>query len=171
MVHTALHSRVLMMAAAIALSGGCANYGGGLVPGVARYDDVIMAMGRPALEWRDADGAMQMAYPRGPQGYATYMVFLAPDGTLRRIENVLDERHFAAVVPGQSDRAATLRLFGPPRKKLEYDRRNEEAWEWRFEDTWREPTQFVVAFDRSTGLVTGTQQVREFTSGRMQHMR
>ncbi len=159
------HGRVLMMATAIALSGGCANYGGGLVPGVAHYDDVIVAMGRPALQWRDADGAMQLAYPRGPQGYATYMVFLAPDGTLRRIENVLDEKHFAAVVPGRMDREAVLRLFGPPREKVGFDWRNEESWEWHFQDDWLEPSRFVVAFDRNTWTVTGTQQVREFTSG------
>ena len=52
----------------------CASYNGrGLLAGVATVRDVMAVMGEPALRWQDADGSQQLAYPRGPAGYHTYM--------------------------------------------------------------------------------------------------
>src|SRR3989304_5872320 len=76
----------------------CASYSGpGLAPGEARLDEVQALMGQPALRWQDADGSVQLAYPRGPAGLDTYMVRLAPDGRLQNIANVLDEQTFACL--------------------------------------------------------------------------
>jgi hypothetical protein len=61
--------------------------------------------GQPALSWQDPDGSEQLAYPRGPAGSQTFMVFIAPDGRLQRIERVLDMEHFARIEPGKSDRS------------------------------------------------------------------
>lgn len=93
----------------------CASYNGrGLLPGVASVSDVLAVMGEPALRWQDADGSLQLAYPRGPMGYHTYMVLFGPDGRLQRIENRLAPKFFNRLEPGKSDREAVLRLFGPP---------------------------------------------------------
>lgn len=47
----------------------CASYSGrGLVVSDSSYDEVIRAMGRLALEWTDAAGSRQLAYPRGSMG-------------------------------------------------------------------------------------------------------
>src|SRR5690242_9432179 len=124
-IHRCFAGAALFSALALA---GCASYNGaGLGPGPGRLDEVIRTMGEPAMRWSEPDGSQQLAYPRGPQGYSTFMVFVAPDGSVRRIENVLDERHFAAVKPDTTDRDAILRMFGPPREKLGFDRRNEET--------------------------------------------
>ena len=158
----------LMSAAAL---GACAGYGGGnLVPGSARLDDVTRSMGTPAAQWREADGSLRLAYPHGPQGTTTFMVTLGPDGTLRRIENVLDERHFAAVVPGKSDRDAIARMFGPPREKIDFDRSNEETWEYRFRDVYTYPARFIVVFDRASGLVKTSMQFSDTIGGGRQRM-
>lgn len=53
----------------------CASYSGrDLVVGDSGYDDVISVMGPPALEWTDAAGSRQLAYPRGPMGVHTYRI-------------------------------------------------------------------------------------------------
>lgn len=77
---------------------GCAAYtGSGLRPGEAQLNDVLGVMGQPAMHWREADGSVQLSFPRGPMGVHSYMVYLGPDGRLQRIENVLDPKGFARV--------------------------------------------------------------------------
>lgn len=145
----------------LALLGACASYGGGgLRAGVATQDDVIAAMGSPALSWDGADGSRQLAYPRGPMGYHTFMVFLGPDGRLQRIENVLDSVHFARLEPGRSDQAAVLRLLGPPAPEWTayFKARDELVWEWRFCDDWGESARFDVLFDATTGIMRSAYQ-------------
>lgn len=131
---------------------GCVS-SGALRPGVATLDEVRARLGTPAMEWRDRDGSLQLAYPQGPLGYQTLMVFIGPDGRLRSLENVLDAAHLARIQPGVSDRIFVTRLLGPPRQVTNFDRRNEEAWEWRFKDVWLAPSRLIVTFDRATGLV------------------
>jgi hypothetical protein len=104
----------LAILAGAALLSGCASYDGrGLQPGVSSADDVVALMGTPAMQWQDADGRRQLAYPRGPEGLQTYMAFIDTQGRLERIEGVLDTKHFARIEPGKSDQAAILRLLGP----------------------------------------------------------
>jgi len=92
----------------------CASYSGsGLKPGEARLDEVQALMGSPAMRWQDADGSIQLAYPRGPAGFETFMVKLGPNGRLQSIANVLNERTFAGIRAGMT-KDEVLRLIGPP---------------------------------------------------------
>lgn len=139
----------------------CAAYDGrGLQPGVADSSQIAAALGEPAMVWRDADGSEQRAYPRGPEGAHTFMVFLSQDGRLQRIENVLDMKHFARIEPGKSNRAEVLRLLGPPTPEWTayFKARDELVWEWRFCDTWNQLARFDVLFDAGTGIVRTTYQ-------------
>lgn len=134
----------------------CAGYSGyGLKPGVATGSDVIATMGVPAMRWLDADGSEQLAFPRGPSGPQTFMAFIAPDGRLQRIEQVLDMEHFARIEPGKSDRESVLRLLGPPVPQWTayFKARNELVWEWQFCDSWNQFARFDVLFDASSGIV------------------
>lgn len=145
---------------------GCASYAGsGLAPGVDGRERVLAVMGQPALSWRESGGGERLAYPRGPAGYHTFMVTMGADGRLVRIENVLDEAHFAALAPGQSDRAAVLRLFGPPLQVGTFPARNEEVWEYRYCDQWNYPARFAVLIDAASGVARGALGWRE-DSGR-----
>lgn len=140
---------------------GCAGYAGSrLQPGVSSRGEVVAAMGEPAMRWRDADGREQLAYPRGPSGAHTYMAYIAPDGRLQKIENVLTMKHFARIAAGNSDQAAVLRILGPsvPQWSAYYQARDELVWEWLFCDDYGYLARFDVLFDASSGLVRSTMQ-------------
>lgn len=160
-------SRVAALAVTVLVSA-CASYSGSdLEPGVATLPEVIASMGEPAMFWNDPDGRQQLAYPRGPAGTQTYMVFIGADGRLEQIKGVLDMEHFARIEPGKSDQASVLRLLGPsaPLRTQYYRLSNELAWEWRFCDGGSLLAFFDVMFDASTGLVRTTYQ-RPDDSGR-----
>ena len=146
--------------AIVMLVSACAGYSGSnLKPGVSLLPEVIASMGEPAMRWNDPDGRVQLAYPRGPAGTQTFMVFMGADGGLERIEGVLDEKHFAQIEIGKSDQATVLRLLGPLTLMPTYFKaRDELVWEWRFCDSWNQAAFFDVLFDGTTGIVRTTLQ-------------
>jgi hypothetical protein len=142
----------------------CASYSGsGLKPGVANLEQVQSLMGQPAMRWQDADGSVQLAYPRGPYGFHTYMVKLGPDGRLQSIENVLDEKSFGRIRAGLS-KDEVLRLIGPPdeSRSVYYKARDELAWDWRFREIYGDPARFIVLFDATAGTVRSSMILREY---------
>ena len=153
-------SRSLVMVAVVLLVA-CAGYSGSnLKPGLSTLPEVMASMGEPALRWQDSDGSEQLAYPRGPAGTQTFMVFMGADGRLDRIDGVLDMAHFARIESGKSDKAAVLRLLGPsqPQWTEYFKARDELVWEWRFCDSWNRVARFDVLFDATTGIVRTTYQ-------------
>ncbi|MBE0612286.1 MAG: hypothetical protein IH604_01335 [Burkholderiales bacterium] len=149
---------------AIILLGGCASYSGSaLKPGESRLEQVELLMGQPAQRWQDADGSMQLAYPRGPMGFHTFMARIAPDGRLQSIANVLDEENFKHIRAGMS-RDEVLRRIGPPdeSRSAYFKARDELAWEWRFREVYGNPAHFVVLFDASKGSVRSTMILPEY---------
>ena len=154
----------LNILAAIVLLGACASYSGSaLKPGESRLAEVLALMGEPALRWQDADGSIQLAYPRGPTGFHTFMARLAPDGRLQSMENVLDEEHFKRIRAGMS-RDEVLRRIGPPdaSRSAYFKARDELAWEWRFREVYGNPAHFIVLFDASKGSVRSTMILPEY---------
>ncbi len=148
--------RLLLAILPVSLISSCASYSGyGLKPGVASVDDVVRVMGQPAMRWQNPDNSSQLAYPRAPAGLHTYMVFIARDGKLQRIENVLDTRVLAQVRPGMT-KEEVLRTLGPPGWTADYPRRGELEWEWRFCNDWNEAARFDVLFDNTKGTVRST---------------
>lgn len=151
--------RALLLSLSLLLAG-CAGYGGAdLVAGVAREADVRQAMGVPAMQWTLPGGGRQLAYPRGPAGYETFMVHLDAAGRLERIENVLDMTHFARIQPDMTQEEV-LQLLGPsqPQWTAYFKARDELVWEWRYCDSWREAARFDVLFDATTGIVRTSYQ-------------
>ena len=149
--------RALLLSVSLLLAG-CAGYGGAdLVAGVAREADVRQAMGVPAMPWTFPGGGRQLAYPRGPAGYETFMVHLDAAGRLERIENVLDMTHFARIQPDMTQ-AEVLQLLGPsqPQWTAYFKARDELVWEWRYCDSWREAARFDVLFDATKKTVRST---------------
>lgn len=160
-MHKFFVSSSSVFAIAAVLLSGCASYDGrGLQPGVSSLDDVLATMGKPAMQWNDPDGRIQLAYPRGPAGTQTFMAFIDAQGRLERIEGVLDTKHFARILPGQSDQASILRLLGPsqPQWTMYFERRDELVWEWRICDDWSQVARFNVLFDGMSGIVRSTYQ-------------
>lgn len=150
------------LAALLAVAaGGCTNMGG-LTPGQSTRADVERTLGVPALSWRDAEGRNHLAYPRGPMGYHTWMVTLDAAGKVERIENALDEDHFAAIKPGMTQEEVAYAL-GPPYMPwtIYFAARDELAWEWRYCDIWHAASRFDVLFDATQGTVRSTLSIRE----------
>jgi hypothetical protein len=133
----------------------CASYSGsGLRPGEARLDDVQALMGTPAMHWQDPDGSVQLAYPRGPVGFDTFMVKLGPDGRLQSIINVLEPAGLARIRPGMT-KDEVLRVLGAPdySRTVYFKARDELVWDWRFRSAIGEPSRFLVLFDNTLGTV------------------
>lgn len=151
----------------VLLLAACASYSGrDLKPGVDGLENVLHVMGQPAMRWANADGSVQLAFPRGPAGYHTYIVTIGTDDRLRQIENVLDAKHFARIQPGMS-KEEVLRILGPPYPgwTAYFKRRDELVWEWRYCDAWSEPARFNVLFDNTAGTVRSTMSLTESLKG------
>jgi hypothetical protein len=151
--------RVLLPMVAV-LAAACASYSGSnLKPGISTLPEVVASMGEPALVWKNPDGSEQLAYPRGPAGTQTFMVYVGSDGKLQRIEGVLDMAHFAKIQEGMS-KEQVLRIIGPsgPLWTQTYTRSNTLAWSWLFCDSASFQAFFDVMFDATTGIVKSTGQ-------------
>jgi hypothetical protein len=158
--HYSILARMVLIGMALVLSA-CAGYSGSnLKPGVATLPEVIATMGEPAMRWNDADGRVQLAYPRGPMATETFMAFIGADGRLQRIEGVLTPEHFARIEYGRSDQAAVLRILGPSQahRTVYFKARDELVWEWLICDSWNQQAFFDVLFDGTTGIVRSTLQ-------------
>ncbi len=145
----------------------CAAYSGhGLKPGEDRLEDVVRVMGEPAMRWQNADGSVQLAYPRGPMGYHTYMVQIGSDGKLRQIKNVMDRKTFALIHAGMT-KDEVLYILGPsfPGWTEYFKARDELVWEWRYCDAWNEAARFHVLFDNTKATVRSTMSLTEAQKG------
>lgn len=159
--------KLLVAVLAALLLGSCASYsGGGLRPGAARLEDVLRVMGQPALRWQEADGSLQLAYPRGPMGVHTFMVHIGADGRMRSIGNVLDPETFARLRPGMTQ-LQVLRLLGPSQAAwtVYFRARDELVWEWRYCNEWNEAARFNVLFDGSKETVRSSMSLTESQMG------
>ena len=149
------------------LLGGCASYSGqGLKPGEDRLENVLHVMGQPAMRWQNADGSVQLAFPRGPMGFHTYMAHIAADGRLQQIEIVMDQKSFARIQVGMT-KEEVLYILGPafPGWTAYFKARDELVWEWRYCDLWNEPARFNVLFDNSKATVRSTLSLTESQLG------
>jgi hypothetical protein len=137
---------------------GCAGYDGSdLKPGVSTLPEVRVSMGEPAMAWKNPDGSQQLAYPRGPAGTQSFMVHLASDGKLQRIERVLEDAQFSRIRNGMH-KDEVLRILGPsgtPWTEF-YARRNELVWSWLYCNSHSAEDFFDVMFDDATGIVRST---------------
>lgn len=137
-----------------------------LKPGRDSLENVLQVLGQPSLRWQNADGTEQLAFPRGPMGLRTYMVTIDADRKLQKIENVLDEKHFALILPGMS-KDNVLRILGPsyPGWTAYFERRDELVWEWRYCNAWGETARFDVLFDNTLETVRSSMSLTESQRG------
>lgn len=144
--------RLALVAAALLLSA-CASRGPDkLIPGVSTLSDVQAGLGRPAMSWNEPDGTRQYAFTTGPGGTQTFMVFIAPDGKLKRIVGVLNAGYFNLIQPGMS-REQVLRLLGPTAPATPYALAGTQTWSWLYCQSQNVQQYFDVNFDAASGLV------------------
>lgn len=93
-------------------------------------------MGPPA-EKLERGGESIWYYPRGPSGWHSYAVRIAPDGVLRSVEQRLTAENFGKVIPGTSTASDVRELVGPPFIVSRLPRLEREAWEYQMLDAGR----------------------------------
>ena len=112
-------------------------------------DEVVHKMGPPTAVYTMPDGRPRLEYNRMPAGRKTYMIDFDDTGRVTRWEQVLDERHFLAIVPGMRS-ADVLRLIGPPSERGAYARPEPGlTWSYRYE-VYPRCQMFQVAINAST---------------------
>ena len=93
----------------------CASpFGGtGLAPGMPR-DEVLARMGQPSRVVPLPNGAQRLQYSQQPAGQYAWMVDVDATGKVMSARQVLAEREFNRIAPGEWTRADVEREFGPP---------------------------------------------------------
>jgi hypothetical protein len=137
----------------------CTAGGWGLRPGESTEGDVRRSMGAPALEIPGTGSSRTLVYPTGPLGTETFMATIDRDGKLRSFEQVLDEEHFMRIQTGTSTRDEVTRIIGPPARTVEFSRKNQIGWMYRFRDAWGYFVDMTVSFD-AQGIVAEKASVR-----------
>ncbi len=109
----------------------CAGYGPGPeVQAGSTEAQVVQSMGQPTGRYTMPGDTQRLEFARGPYGRHTWMVDLDAQGRVVRVEQVLQPRYFALVLPGQS-RDELLRTIGRPGERMGM-MRNGQIWSWRY---------------------------------------
>ncbi len=123
--------KTFLAACLIALLAGCAGFDGrNLEPGKARQADVEATMGAPAERVKAADGSTRLYFSRMPVGRANYVATIAPDGTLRGIEQQLTYENIKRIAPNSTTVKDLRELLGPPGRIVRMDRQQRDVWEY-----------------------------------------
>jgi len=102
------------MTAALLLAGCASPFGAAdIAPGTPR-DAVIARIGPPTRVVPLANGAQRLQYSGQPAGQYAWMVDVDAAGRVTGARQVLNERDFNRIVPGQWTGADVEREFGPP---------------------------------------------------------
>lgn len=131
--------------------------------GVSSEADVRMVMGQPDTVWEEDDGSRTLEYPKGPEGARTWMFSIDRYGKLQDYRQVLTKENFARIQPGMT-RDDVRRLLGRPGGMVQFKRKNEEVWDWRFLDGV-DVKMFNVHFDIGSGKVTQTSIMEQHLPG------
>lgn len=154
--------RFLAGLGAVMMLAACSTLGG--VQAGASEADARHAMGAPAMELPASDGSRQLVYPTGPQGTQTFMVYVSKDGIVQRVEQALTDDTFHRISAGTTTGEDVRRMIGPPWRVVRFGNLRQDAWDYRFRDTWGYLANFSVMVDER-GVVAGKVTAR-IESGR-----
>ncbi len=133
-----------------------------LQPGAPESE--VAAYGKaPAATYDNPDGSRQLVFPTGPLGTETYMVHVKA-GAVQRVEQVLTDQTFGRIQAGVTTQQEVRRMIGPPWRVVRFDNLRQDAWDYRFRDTWGYLADFSVMLD-DRGIVAG-KVVARIESGR-----
>ena len=132
----------------IALLCGCATTPP-LVPGQSTEADVKASMGEPTETRVLADGSRVLWYmqPIADAAFGSERVAatIAPDGTLRSVEQRLVPEYIKRVIPGQSKASDVRDLIGPPSRAYKRLGTAGEVWEYELQGFQR-PEMLYIEF-------------------------
>jgi hypothetical protein len=159
--------RTLFAVLAAALTAGllsaCSHFGNiaSITPGTPE-SDVISRAGTPAERHALKDGSTALEYPTEPTGFENWRVTLGADGTVKSVEQLIDEPYFARLKPGMS-RAEVLQTLGRHSEESAYKGLNESVVSWRYREFGNRLLFFNAHFDASTGQLKYTSRTPDPT--------
>lgn len=106
--------RLCALAAALVLAACASPFAGSSIGPGATRDQVVAQMGHPTRVIPLANGGQRLQYSMQPAGQYAWMVDLDAAGRVTNSRQVLSEREFHRIVPGEWTRADIEREFGPP---------------------------------------------------------
>ncbi len=128
---TTAPTRASSVISTVLLVAGCAGYGpGDLKPGQTEAD-VRARMGEPT-DRVVSPGGSRLEYARGPYGKHTYRIELDASGRVRSVNQLLTERNFEAVRPGDTKADVRDRLGRPAETRVGW-RGVGEVWSYRYD--------------------------------------
>ncbi len=147
------------------------TYGADDLPaaGKSTATDVRIKMGAPT-DVRVSDAGEEVwEYARRPSPYETYIVRFAKDGTLREINQVINDKTFSKIRVGSSTKAQVRELLGAPWRTTwladdEDDEDKQEIWEYPGRDTTG-TYKFHVEFD-DKGITRLAAKIPDGTGGK-----
>jgi len=92
-------------------------------------------LGSPTGEFPTQAGGRRLEFARGPFGKQTHMLDVDASGRVVRFEQVLDERHFAAIEPGITTGELRFRI-GRPGRVWAVRYHDQTVWSYRYENTF-----------------------------------
>jgi hypothetical protein len=118
----------LLLAALVA---GCAGYTPTNALTGRSAEEAAGVLGPPSARYTLPGGIQRLEFARGPYGKHTYMIDLDTAGRVARVEQVLSERNFESIRPGDA-RQSVLLLLGRP-SEVGRIWRGAELWQYRYE--------------------------------------
>jgi hypothetical protein len=117
-----------------------------IVPGESREAELYERFGQPDERREASDGSRVLVYPGGPLGTQSWRFTVSPEGIVERIEQLLDEAHFARIRAPMT-RDEVRRELGRPGESMRFANLQEEVWSWRYLDFGNRRMFFNVHFD------------------------
>ena len=136
---------------AVLAMAGCATFAPGALPPGTPITEAREVVGGPTGEFPLSDGGTRLEFARGSFGRQTWMLDFDTTGRLVHTEQVLDEAHFATVVPGQTADEVRMRI-GRPANVFNVGWQRLTVWNYRW---WQgDCVWYQVSISQATGKVT-----------------
>ena len=130
------NARYLSVAAVALTLAGCAQLQS--VPSGTSLAEVEQKFGKPTLTCPNSDGSQRVIWSQQPMGETAYGSFIAKDGTIVAMKQLLTDAHFDMLGQGTWTAEQVLCEFGPPVDKTGVGKGNEIVWSYRYKQsaTW-----------------------------------
>lgn len=126
--------RIIGALALVAACAGCATYKPSDIRQGQSVADVEQLMGMSTGQYTMPSGNTRLEFATGPQGRFTWMVDLDAQGRVLRVDQVLDEKHFAQVQLNfeKMDAKDLRRTLGRPGDVRGGGWQGGQVWSWRY---------------------------------------
>jgi outer membrane protein assembly factor BamE (lipoprotein component of BamABCDE complex) len=136
---------------------GCAHLGTAIQSGDSP-ETVRTQLGEPTLKLALNDGSTAWYYTTGPVGLRTTKVIFNAQQKATLVNQTLRDDSFNQIQARTWNEDQVLALLGPPTKKIEFNRSQTIAWDYRYQDDWGYLSEYSIVFNQQGFVVNKAQQ-------------